>query len=857
MRAVRTPRTTTARVRVVDAISRWVITIGGLATVVSVLGVFVFLLVVVLPLLRPADWGAWEALPPGTLPPGAVAIAMDESRMLAVGMGGDAAWSVAPVRQPVTTPLRFMPLEGRAVTAVCWDPIQGTALAGLRDGAIATIRISGRTEWQGIGAAPEGLAGLAVGGELWDGTGVWRRVETDRAVRWWFAMELAELAPPAVTSAVRQIDFVSGPDGFVQVALHEDGTLEAVRLRQRRNMLTGRVSLTRAVVPIAWTPPPGRGAPTFVGLSGLGDALLMLWPDGWLQRYDVRDAERAHLAEELDVLPEPERRVTAARFLLGRSTLLVGDSGGRIALWFAAPVEGDATGARRMVSPRHFQMAGRTAVTTLAVSSRSRMFAAGSADGRIAIWHATSGKRLGDLQVPGGGPLEAIAFSPKEDALIAGGGGRACMVAMRPGHPEVSLRALFGRVWYEGASRPAHVWQSSSGTDDFEPKFGLMPLVFGTVKATVVAMVLAAPLALLAALYSSEFMRARWRAVVKPTIELMAALPSVVLGFLAALVIAPWVAANLPAVIASFGTVPLALVAGGHLWALLPRGVQLAGARVRPLAMATMAMLGFAVAGPAGRACERWLFAGDVMRWLDGQIGGPWGGWAVILLPLALAGSVFVVGPRWDSAVARLRVSSETAVAVLELFKFLGMLVIAAALSAGAAALLTLAGADPRGGLVGTYVQRNALVVGVVMGFAIIPIIYTIADDALISVPEHLRSASLAAGATPWQTAVRIVAPAAAGGIFSAVMVGLGRAVGETMIVLMAAGNTPIMSWNVFNGFRTLSANIAVELPEAVRNSTHYRTLFLASLVLFLMTFVVNTVAEAVRLRVRRRLREL
>ncbi|MDL1952518.1 ABC transporter permease subunit, partial [Acidobacteria bacterium ACD] len=106
-------------------------------------------------------------------------------------------------------------------------------------------------------------------------------------------------------------------------------------------------------------------------------------------------------------------------------------------------------------------------------------------------------------------------------------------------------------------------------------------------------------------------------------------------------------------------------------------------------------------------------------------------------------------------------------------------------------------------------------------------------------------------------TAVRIVLPTAMSGLFSAVMIGLGRAVGETMIVLMAAGNTPVMDWNMFNGFRTLSANIAVELPEAVRNSTHYRTLFLAALVLFAMTFLLNTVAETVRLRFRRRAYQL
>jgi phosphate transport system permease protein len=120
-------------------------------------------------------------------------------------------------------------------------------------------------------------------------------------------------------------------------------------------------------------------------------------------------------------------------------------------------------------------------------------------------------------------------------------------------------------------------------------------------------------------------------------------------------------------------------------------------------------------------------------------------------------------------------------------------------------------------------------------------------------VPEHLRGASLGAGATQWQTATRIIIPTAMSGLFSAVMVGLGRAVGETMIVLMAAGNTPVLDWNIFNGFRTLSANIAVEMPEAVKDSTHYRTLFLCALVLFIMTFVLNTIAESVRQRFRKR----
>ena len=185
------------------------------------------------------------------------------------------------------------------------------------------------------------------------------------------------------------------------------------------------------------------------------------------------------------------------------------------------------------------------------------------------------------------------------------------------------------------------------------------------------------------------------------------------------------------------------------------------------------------------------------------------------------------------------------------------LLLATAGLAAAIAVQFDVLGWDIRGGLLGKYEQKNSLLVSLGMSFAIIPLVFTIADDALTSVPDHLRSASLGAGATPWQTAVRVILPSAASGIFSAVMIGLGRAVGETMIVLMAAGNTPIMDWNVFTGFETLSAAIATELPEAARNSTHYRVLFVAALALFAITFLVNSAAELVRQRFRRRALEL
>jgi phosphate transport system permease protein len=151
------------------------------------------------------------------------------------------------------------------------------------------------------------------------------------------------------------------------------------------------------------------------------------------------------------------------------------------------------------------------------------------------------------------------------------------------------------------------------------------------------------------------------------------------------------------------------------------------------------------------------------------------------------------------------------------------------------------------------YDQRNSLVVGLALGFAVIPVIFTIAEDACSAVPRNLVTASRALGATRWQTAVRLVAPAASPGLFAAVMLGLGRAVGETMIVLMAAGNTPLLDLSPFNGMRTMSAAIAVEIPEAPVDGTLFRVLFLTGTLLFVFTLLLTTVADLVGDRLRRR----
>ncbi|MCS5617250.1 MAG: ABC transporter permease subunit, partial [Pirellulales bacterium] len=439
----------------------------------------------------------------------------------------------------------------------------------------------------------------------------------------------------------------------------------------------------------------------------------------------------------------------------------------------------------------------------------------------------------------------------------AGGGGLAAW-AIDPGYPEVSFRTLLMPVWYESYPGPSHAWETT-GHESFESKFGLLPLIFGTIKATLYSMLFATPIAILAAIYASQFMHPRWKARIKPTIEMMASLPSVVLGFIAGLVFAPAIEQSLMPVLTGFFTVPLAILAGAHLWQLLPAATRASLATWRFLVVVFLAMpAGVAGAVAAAPLVEQVLFQGDVRGWLDGRDGSGFGGWVVAMLPLAAVVTVWLVSRQINPWLRRVGAGwSRRRAGFVSLAVFAGGLAVAVLLAVAAAAFFDAVRLDTRGGLLGTYVQRNAMVVAVGMSFAIIPLVFTIADDALSSVPEHLRSASLGAGATPWQTAVRVIVPAAASGLFSAVMIGLGRAVGETMIVLMAAGNTPLMSWNLFNGFQTLSAAIATELPEAARGSTHYRVLFLAALALFAMTFVVNTAAEIVRQRFRRRAHEL
>jgi len=496
--------------------------------------------------------------------------------------------------------------------------------------------------------------------------------------------------------------------------------------------------------------------------------LYVLHGDRSLARYNISDKARPTLLETVELAPEGQR-VTATAMLSGGFSLIVGTDKGELAQWFLVRTEGANFELRRI---RGFTPMP-AAVTSIAPEFFRKGFIVGDAQGNLGSYFATS-ERLLFVEKLSDQPLVALGVPPRGNGYLAqDAAGQVYSAAVENHHPEVSFSSLWQRVWYESYEEPDFVWQSSAATSDFEPKFSLAPLTYGTIKAATYAMAISVPLAILGAIFTAYFMTPRMRTIVKPTIEVMEALPTVVLGFLAGLWLAPLVESNLAAVLLSILLLPASMVLAAYVWHVLPQSLT---ERVAPgweaaLLMPVLVAVVWLVF-QIGHPIEAAFFGGDMPHWLSNEMGIK-------------------------------------------------------------------------------YEQRNSLVVGLAMGFAVTPTIFSIAEDAIFSVPKSLTSGSLALGATPWQTLMGVVLLTASPGIFSAVMIGLGRAVGETMIVLMATGNTAVMDFSLFTGFRTLSANIGVEMPEAGVGETHYRLLFLSALVLFAFTFVVNTAAELVRQRLR------
>lgn len=723
-----------------DGVVRWIVGFGGVSVIIAIVLIFFYLLYVVLPLFasasmdKVADYGL-----PGDKTQ-TLYLAMEEHREIGMRVSADgevAFFNTSDGRLVKQQQIRLP--EGAKITAFSsGENVKGRMAFGLDDGRLVLARH---------------VYNLSYPNDV-------RKIDPDIEYPLGEdALDIDEDGKPLVKLAIQDNE-----EEATIAAVTQGGRLLLTHFTKEESLLGDELNLEREQVVL----PAPEVEVQYLLLDKEQRNLYVATADGTLFLYDVQDKEEPRLQQRLRLV-DAGLQITSLRFLTGDISLLVGDSSGKVVQWFDVR---DARGNKVLTPIREFHDQS-AAINDIVSEFNRKGFIAADNSGLIGIYHSTA-ERLVLTQKVSSGAMHHLAIAPHANALLAEDENkRLYFWHITNEHPEISWSALWDKVWYESYQEPVYAWQSSSASNDFEPKLSLTPLVFGTIKAAFYAMLVAIPLAILGAIYTAYFMAPRLRQVVKPGIETMEALPTVILGFLAGLWLAPLVEANLPGIFSLFLIVPVGVLVFAFFWNHSPESLRRFvpegwdAALLIPVVL-VLAWSAFAMSLPI----EQTFFGGDMRQWLQHELG---------------------VG----------------------------------------------------------FDQRNALVVGLAMGFAVIPNIFSITEDAIFSVPKHLTNGSLALGATPWQTLTRVVILTASPGIFSAVMIGMGRAVGETMIVLMATGNTPVMDFSIFQGMRTLSANIGVEMPESEVNSTHFRVLFLAALVLFMFTFVFNTLAEIVRQRLR------
>lgn len=722
-----------------DRMARWYVSIGGLAVLGAITLIFFYLAHVVLPMFQGAELQARKVQQPAWLAEAQapLLLAMEEQNQVAMRLDASGAVQFFALKNGEALQRLQLPLpQGVTVASVGQDqPGTRRVVLGLSNGQALILQHNYKITY------PDNVRTIAPQIDFPYGE-----------------------APIEIDPQGRPLEHVAVNlnGGTLMLAGSTSNELHLISLSREENLFTGEVNVSEERINL-----PQIGEP--VSQLLIDPRQMWLYVFNGDSSADVFDLRKRSLNGRYELLKDASNRVTSATSLLGGISIMIGDAKGGIQQWFMVR---DQDGKSTFQSIRSFQL-GDSAITQILPEERRKGFMALDADGRLGIFHSTAHRTLLKEQVADGSAVAAL--SPRASRVLVESDGKLQRFVVDNPHPEISWSALWGKVWYESYPEPDYVWQSTSANTDFEPKLSLSPLAFGTLKAAFYAMLLAAPLAIAAAIYTAYFMAPRMRTKVKPVIELMEALPTVILGFFAGLFLAPFLENHLPGIFSLLLLTPVGILLFGYVWTRLPEAIRhrVPEGWEAALLIPVVIAVGWFSIGISGHL-ENWLFDGNMRLWLTNELGIP-------------------------------------------------------------------------------FDQRNALVVGLAMGFAVIPNIYSIAEDAVFSVPKSLTFGSLALGATPWQTLTRVVILTASPGIFSALMIGMGRAVGETMIVLMATGNTPIMDINIFEGMRTLAANVAVEMPESEVGGTHYRVLFLAALVLLLFTFVMNTLAELIRQRLRTR----
>ncbi len=881
-RVHRRNRNSSAMVRLSDRIAKHVITIGGIGTILVVLMVVVVLLGNVAPLFRQAQVKPIAEL---NIAGRVLAFGLDEYNDLAWLLHDDPKISIASISgdsESLSKPLAEYPLTASSgslpkITAVAVDAKNFHLLLGFEDGTIRPASVSVEVAFRKLSDLSTETGESLKAGVVVDNGSIYRLTAGNLVRQTRVTSVDVQDAIAVFQAPIESLHLVvrsdnSGFDPSTQWwwGASAGSQVAMGNIEQKPAMFGGGVQTASRLwrsVSIDTSQAKDANKVSGVMVASRGDSLQSIDEQGEITWWSSGDNEQLSVKQNYLTITGSESQTTSFSPLLGGGAWLIGGVSGHVeSVTFAA------TDSGQELLSIHRVPVSQGAVSSIASAPESRVFATIDSADRVSLRYTTSESQLAQWQLPassnpafnedngkeGSRRRRLMQFNASGNALALLDGDRFRVWGVDAPFPEASWGTFFSPIWYEGYPEPRHIWQSSTGSAEGETKFGMWPLIFGTLKGTFYSLLIAAPIALLAAIFGSEFMSRSWRLRFKPLIELMASIPSVVLGFIGAMVLAPFLREHLAWVLLSGAMTLLLFIFAAHLWMLLPSSRSITLQRYRLPLMFLVPILALWLAWFISPGIEGWLFGTKMTDWLGNQTLGAWPGWFLLsLMPMSLLVVWLIVGPLrswmdllWGGLPTRYR-------SVGSLMTFFLACIAILLVSMLAATVLTSMGWDSRGSILGSYQERNALLVGGILGFAIIPLIYTLADDALQSVPQHLRSASLGCGATVWQTTTRVVVPTAMSGLFSALMIGFGRAIGETMVVLMAAGNTPLMDGNPFNGYRTLSATLATELPEAARGSTHYHTLFLAALLLFCFTLIINTCAEWVRIRFRKRAYQL
>ena len=724
-----------------DTAAKFGISIGGVSIILAVLLIMFFLLYVVLPLFIPATVEKrTEYTVPGTNTETTLYYGVDEYQETALRFTESGKLFGFDIRNGASLNETTLPLNGEAITSFSIvSDIDNILAFGLSDGSVLIAKYGYDVSYPN------------------DKRTITPKVE----------FPFGEEAIGVADSAIVKLSVKAEESDLVMSYMTADSREVVIKqYSKEESMLSDTITLESgyegsftAITPADW-----------LLLDGSMRNLYVVSKSGTTEYYNIADIENPVKVQHVNML-EGDEQLTTVRFLLGNYSLMLGTNKGNIIQWF--PVR-DKQNDFALHEIRQFN-AGSAPIHTIAIEKARKGFATTDTAGQFNLYHSTAQRHLNTTQVTNDEAGFVVLSNRANGALVETQSGQLVHYLIDNQHPDVSFSSLWGEVWYEGYEEPDYVWQSSSASADFEPKFSMTPLTFGTIKAALYSMLFAVPIAVLAAIFTAFFMDKQTRQWIKPSVELIEALPTVILGFLAGLWLAPHMEANLPGFFAFMVVIPLGIILFGFAWSRLPEAIRLSipvGKRA-VLMVPVVFFLGW-VAMALSDPIQNAFFDGDMRHWLT-----------------------FSAGIDFD--------------------------------------------------------QRNAMVIGFAMGFALIPTIFSVTEDAIYNVPAYLVNGSLALGASGWQTLVGVVLPTASPGIFSAIMLGFGRGVGETMIVLMASGNTPLMETNIFEGMRTLAANLAVEMPEAAVDSWLSRVLFLSGLVLFIFTFAFNTLAEVVRQRMRRR----